>query len=211
MITVVCLSPSLDETIVLPSLVLGGTNRVREKRVCAGGKGVNVALTLARMGEGVRLAVFRHEQGARPLFDALAASQVFCLPVDVPGTLRTNIKLFDASSDTVTEVNASAEPVPSEAVMQMEDAVAAACAESRWLVLTGSLPKGYPADAYARMIRRVREAAPGCRVALDAEGEPLRLGVMEKPDLMKPNRRELELLVDRKLDTAEAEIGRAHV
>ena len=209
MITVVCLSPSLDETIVLPSLVLGGTNRVREKRVCAGGKGVNVALTLARMGEGVRLAVFRHEQGARPLFDALAASQVFCIPVDVPGTLRTNIKLFDASSDTVTEVNASAEPVPSEAVMQMEDAVAAACAESRWLVLTGSLPKGYPADAYARMIRRVREAAPGCRVALDAEGEPLRLGVMEKPDLMKPNRRELELLVDRKLDTAEAVIDAA--
>lgn len=204
MVTVVCLSPSLDETITLPSLTVGGTNRVRGKKTCAGGKGVNVALMLRKMGEDVRLAVFRHEQGAKLLFDALGDAQVGCIPVDAPGALRTNIKLFDASRDMVTEVNASAEPVPPEAVRQMEDAVVAASMKSRWLVLTGSMPKGYPVDAYARMIRRVREDAPHCRIALDAEGEAFRLGVMEKPDLIKPNRRELEMLVGHALDAEEA-------
>ena len=199
MVTVVCLSPSLDETLILPSLAVGGTNRVRERRVCAGGKGVNVALMLAETGEAVRLAVFRHEQGAGLLFDALSAARVACIPVNVPGTLRTNIKLFDASSDTVTEINASAAPVPDEAAQRMEDAIAAACRDSRWLVLTGSLPKGYPADAYARIIRRVRKEAPRCRIALDAEGDALRLGVAEKPDMIKPNRREFDMLAGRAL------------
>lgn len=209
MVTVVCLSPSLDETIVLPSLVMGGTNRVREKRVCAGGKGVNVAMGLKRMGEDVQLAVFRHESGAERLFGALEAEQVSSIQVSVPGTLRTNIKLLDLSCDTVTEVNASAEPVPQEAVARMEDAVAAACAKSQWLVLTGSMPKGYPADAYARMIRRVRKEAPSCRVALDAEGEAFRLGVLEAPDLIKPNRRELEMLMGHALETEAAVIDAA--
>lgn len=209
MITVVCLSPSLDETITLPSLAVGGTNRASEKRICAGGKGVNVALMLKKMGEEVRLALFRHERGAQLLFDALEADSIACLPVDVPGELRVNIKLFDASCDTVTEVNASAAPVPREAVQMMEDAIVASSADSRWLVLTGSMPKGYPQDAYARIIRRVRKEAPGCRIALDAEGEALRLGIGEGPDLIKPNRHELEMLVGKALDSDDEIIAAA--
>lgn len=209
MVTVVCLSPSLDETITLPSLTMGGTNRASEKRICAGGKGVNVALMLKKMGEDVRLALFRHEHGARLLFDALEAAEIACLPVDAPGELRVNIKLFDASSDTVTEVNASAAPVPQDAVRKMEDAIVASCADSRWLVLTGSMPKGYPQDAYARIIRRVRKEAPGCRIALDAEGEPFRLAIGEGPDLIKPNRHELEMLVGKELNNDEAIIAAA--
>lgn len=209
MVTVVCLSPSLDETITLPSLTLGGTNRASEKRICAGGKGVNVALMLKKMGEEVRLALFRHALGAQLLFDALEAADIACLPVDVPGELRVNIKLFDASSDTVTEVNASAVPVPQEAVRKIEEAIVASCMDSRWLVLTGSMPKGYPQDAYARIIRRVRKEAPGCRIALDAEGESFRLAIGEGPDLIKPNRRELEMLVGKELNSDEAIIAAA--
>lgn len=209
MITVVCLSPSIDETITLSELIPGGTNRAKEKRSCAGGKGVNVAMMLLGMGESVRLVVFRHEQGAKPLFDTLAAARVVCLPVDVPGALRVNIKLFDVSCDTVTEINASAGAVPPEAAEQMEEAVITSCRDSRWLVLTGSLPQGYPQDAYARIIRRVRQEAPQCRVALDAEGEPLRLGVGACPDLIKPNRRELEMLMGRALNTDAAAVAAA--
>ena len=208
MITVVCLSPSLDQTITLDRLIVGGTNRVSGSRRAAGGKGVNVAMTLKLMGEDVRLALFRHEQGAKPLFDALDCAGIGVSAIDVPGTLRVNMKLMDASCGVVTEINAQSEPVPEAAMGQMETAVAEACSDSRWLVLTGSLPKGYPADAYARLIRAVRSAAPDCRIALDAEGEPLRLGVMEKPDMIKPNLYELRLLTGKALES-ETQIGSA--
>ena len=107
---------------------------------------------------------------------------------------------MDQSTSVITEINAKAEAVPESAVSAMEEAVLAAARESSWLVLTGSLPKDFPTDFYARLIRRVREEGIPCRVALDAEGAPLTLGVAEKPDFIKPNRHELELLVGRAAD-----------
>lgn len=211
MITVVCLSPSLDQTITLSQLLVGGTNRAVCKRTVAGGKGVNVAMMLSGMGEAVRLAVFRHADGSKLLFDTLAQAGVTCIPVDVPGTLRTNIKLLDASSDTVTEINAQSECVPDGAAADMEAGIVASCRDSRWLVLTGSMPKGYLADAYARMINRVRREAPECKIALDAEGEAFCLGVAQKPDFIKPNRRELEMLVGKSLESDEAVIAAARM
>ena len=51
MITVLCLTPCVDETIYLPTFVMGGTNRPSRKQSVAGGKGVNVAVTLAQMAK----------------------------------------------------------------------------------------------------------------------------------------------------------------
>jgi len=204
MITVVCMSPSLDRTLVLEALAVGGTNRVQDMRTVAGGKGVNVAMTLKALGCPVRLVTYRHAQGAQPLFDALKNADIDAAAVDVPGALRVNLKLLDKASDTITEINASAEAVPQEAQQQMEDAIIASAKESDWLVLTGSMPAGCDAGLYARLIERTRKEAPACRTALDAEGEALRLGALAKPDLVKPNRHELELLTGRTLDGDKA-------
>ena len=38
MITVLCLTPCVDETIYLPTFVMGGTNRPRYKQSVAGGQ-----------------------------------------------------------------------------------------------------------------------------------------------------------------------------
>jgi len=51
----------------------------------------------------------------------------------------------------------------------------------------------------------MRWRTQGCRIALDAEGEPLRLGIEARPDLIKPNRHELALLAGRALDS-EADV-----
>lgn len=215
MITVVCLSPSLDQTIELSGLCVGGTNRELAKRTAAGGKGLNVAVTLAKLGQRVCLATYRHEQNSALLMEAIRRAQIDCAAVDVPGALRTNIKLLDRTTQTVTEVNAQSELVPEAAQAQMRARILEAARGSEWLVLTGSMPKGYPADAYAELIRLARVEAPHCRIALDAEGETFRLGVQQGPDLVKPNRFELEQLTGRPLkddraviDAAKALIGR---
>ena len=204
MITVVCLSPSLDQTIALSTLSVGGTNRALESSTVPGGKGVNVALTLRRMGRRVTLIVYRHAQGAQTLFEALDKAGDEAEAIPVPGELRVNLKLMDKSSGVVTEVNAAAPAVPDDAQLAMEEAVAKASMESEWLILTGSLPRGCAPDAYARMIARVKKQAPTCRIALDAEGEALSLGIQEKPDFVKPNRHELELYAGEPLATREA-------
>ena len=203
MITVLCLTPCVDETIYLPTFVMGGTNRPSRKQSVAGGKGVNVAVTLSQMGEDVTLATYRYEKNSDLLMETIAAAGLQCIAIDTPGTLRTNLKIMDQSTSVITEINMKGKAVSDEAVAAMEDALLKAARESSWVVLTGSLPKDFPVDFYARVIRRIREEKLPCRVALDAEGTPLTLGVKEKPDFIKPNRHELELLLGRALPSNE--------
>ena len=57
------------------------------------------------------------------------------------------------------------------------------------VALCGSLPRGVEPGFYGELIRRYQ--ARGAFVALDADGEALRLGVAQKPNVIKPNREEL--------------------
>ena len=57
------------------------------------------------------------------------------------------------------------------------------------VVLSGSLPVGLPADAYARLVDVAH--AHGARVVVDADGAALRDAVTAGPEVVKPNRHEL--------------------
>ena len=64
-----------------------------------------------------------------------------------------------------------------------------------WAVLSGSLPPGAPVDWYARLVVRLRGAAPGLRIAVDTSDAPLAALAVAMPaaapDLIKPNGEEL--------------------
>ena len=64
-----------------------------------------------------------------------------------------------------------------------------------WAILSGSLPPGAPVDWYARLVVRLRGAAPGLRIAVDTSDAPLAALAAAMPaaapDLIKPNGEEL--------------------
>ena len=60
-------------------------------------------------------------------------------------------------------------------------------------ILSGSLPMAVPKDFYARAVTRIK--ALGWTVVIDASGEPMKLALDAKPDLIKPNAEECEALV----------------
>ncbi|MGE5412816.1 MAG: 1-phosphofructokinase family hexose kinase, partial [Syntrophomonadaceae bacterium] len=82
-----------------------------------------------------------------------------------------------------------------------------------YLVASGSLPPGVPADVYALLARMARDR--GVRLVLDASGEALRLAGREGVFLWKPSLRELELLAgvsgvdEARLDGLARELVRA--
>jgi 1-phosphofructokinase family hexose kinase len=57
------------------------------------------------------------------------------------------------------------------------------------LVLSGSLPRGIPATAYAQLIRLARSA--GIKTLLDCDGEAFAAAAKARPFLVKPNEHEL--------------------
>ena len=66
------------------------------------------------------------------------------------------------------------------------------------VVFAGSLPRGVEESFYAEAIRELNRA--GVRTVLDAEGEPLRLGIEAEPSLVAPNQHEAEALVGQELE-----------
>ncbi len=207
MITAISLNPSIDRTAAVERFRVGGLNRVVSQTDVAAGKGVNVALAAAALGEEAGCIGLMYREGGRLFEQRLDGAGVAHEFAWCPGAVRVNVKVFDRSKGEITELNASGAPVDVAALREVEALVSRHAAKSDFLVLTGSLPPGCPADFYRTLARSA--AGAGCRVILDADGERLRLGLEAKPFLIKPNRYELELLAGRKLDTDAALLGAA--
>jgi len=71
------------------------------------------------------------------------------------------------------------------------------------VILSGSIPAGYPPDTYARLVSRF--CGHGKTVVLDAGGEALRQGAPQA-SLLKPNRHELAALCDARALDSESRI-----
>lgn len=208
MITTFCANPCIDRTVEIDRFNYGGMNRIQYAREDGSGKGINVALACATLGLKAQVTGVMPRVRSDVVEDRLRAMGCTYRFVPNDGAVRINTKVFDASQAVVTELNERGVP-SDEAETAQAVALAAQCAQgSDYLVLTGSVPAGMPDDVYAQIIAQVRLAAPGCRIVLDAEGDLLARGLEAGPDVIKPNRYELELLTGQTLDDT-AKVHRA--
>jgi 1-phosphofructokinase family hexose kinase len=201
-VATVTLNAALDHSLECPGFRAGAVNRVTSHWVDPGGKGINVAAFLADWVRPVTAAGFLGRDNTQP-FEALFRTKGIedrCRRV--AGETRVNLKVLDPAGKQVTDINLPGAKVSDEDWAALKRDLEALAGERRWFVLAGSLPVGLPEGAYGELVRLLRRA--GGFVALDASGPPMRLGVAEGPDLIKPNIHELEELLGRKLPTREA-------
>lgn len=201
MITSVSLNPSIDRTLGVDNFTQGGLNRAASQTDVAAGKGVNVALAAAALGEDSECIGFMYQEGGKLFEKRLEQGKVSSDFVWCDGAVRVNIKVFDRAKGEITEINSSGTPVTPLQLADMTALVKAHAEKSDYMILSGSLPPACPVDYY-RTLAEVA-AGQGCRVILDADGDRLRTGMQAKPFLIKPNRYELELLTGKKLDSME--------
>ena len=201
MITCVSLNPSIDRTLTVSGFQPGELNRVNARSDVAAGKGINVAITAARLGVETECIGFMYKDSA-PLFEKrLIANGTTYDFVMCEGSARVNIKVFDTKCGVVTELNESGIGVTETQIHEMTGLLARHAENSDYIILSGSLPPGCPADYYKTLIDEVKGL--DCRVILDADGERLMTGIEAAPFLIKPNRFEMETLIGEKLNTLE--------
>jgi tagatose 6-phosphate kinase len=187
-ILTVTLNMALDVTYHVDGFARGQTTRVREVGRRAGGKGVNVARVLHGLGHeavvtglagGFTGAAARAELKAAGLRDEF---------VEIAGESRVTMTVVDREGCAT----GFWEPGPVVAREEWE-AARSRCSElidsASVVVLSGSLPPGLPASAYAQLIRRANEV--GVPAVLDAQGEALALGASARPAVVKVNVSEL--------------------
>ncbi|CAB3730024.1 1-phosphofructokinase family hexose kinase [Paraburkholderia rhynchosiae] len=205
-------NPALDQTVRVANLALGEVNLAASLEFNAGGKGVNVAGCLADYGIAtIATGLLGSDDAAA--FDAMFADKhILDRFVRIAGRPRINVKLVDTARHETTDINL-ATSLPSAAdVEALEQRVVELAAPGRWFVLAGSLPPGVDVSFYRRLTRSLHRA--GACVALDTSGAPLAdvlaaSAAGDMPDLVKPNRAELEAALGRSLADDDALIEAA--
>lgn len=202
MIKTLTLNPAVDKAVTIERFAVGEVNRIASVRLDAGGKGLNVARVLHHLGAPtVALAPVAGAAG-RFLADRLDAEGIPRRFLDVPGESRTNLKVVDPVLATHTDIN---EPGPRLSASDLERLAAALLDDLKpgdWVVFSGSVPAGVPRDLYGTWISRAQ--ARGARTVLDADGDLFAAGLAARPDLIKPNRAELEAWAGIRLETEQA-------
>ena len=200
MVLTVSLNPAVDKICRLGALKPGAVNRMESAVSVAGGKAVNVAKVLRQFCIPVAAVGFLGGAGGTLIGDALEKLGVECYFTRIAGETRTTTNVLEEDG-RVTEL---LEPGPVIRGGELKEFVKqfTGCLDHCGLVvLSGSLPEGIPMDIYASLIKLCHMS--GSRVILDSSGEALRQGVQAGPDLVKPNKKELEYLTGRNLDSRE--------
>jgi 1-phosphofructokinase/tagatose 6-phosphate kinase len=192
-IVTVTMNAAIDRTLTVPNFQRGQRHRASEGLTLAGGKGINIARALKRLGVPVVATGLAGGGNGTRIVEELTAEAILNDFVRIEEDSRTSTAIVDPAGGTYTEVNEWGPRVePQELEMLLEKLVYLSRGAD-YVIFAGSLPRGIEDGFYADAIRELNRR--GVLTVLDSEGEPLRLGAHAEPFLVSPNEREAEGLV----------------
>ncbi|MCZ4121955.1 1-phosphofructokinase family hexose kinase [Streptomyces sp. H39-S7] len=201
MILTVTLNAALDVTYVVDRLVPRTSHRVDTVHERAGGKGVNVARVLSALGwPTVVTGLCGGDTGARLRGELRTAGPRDEL-VPIAGESRRTLTVVSRADGDATVFNQGGPSVTAGEWEAFTTRYALLLRDADVAVLSGSLPPGLPADAYAHLVTLARER--GVATILDTSGPALSAALPAGPDVVKPNADELVAVTGRQ-DLADA-------
>jgi 1-phosphofructokinase family hexose kinase len=196
-IVTVTLNTALDRSLTVPTLQLGQRHRASDVLTLAGGKGINVARALKRLEVPVVATGLAGGRTGTRIVEELTAEAILNDFVRIREESRTSTLVVDPTSGTQTEINEWGPKVTESELATLMEKIRYLSRGAEAVVFAGSLPRGVAETFYADAARELGRR--GVRVALDAEGEPLRLGLDAEPWLVSPNQHEAEQLAGQEL------------
>lgn len=196
----VTLNPCVDHTLFTGRLALHDRNVVLRTETDAGGKGVNLSRVAAELDVETSATGFLGGDAGQFVSAVLAKQAVDNKFYPIPGQTRTNISV--ESGDGPPTVFAEKGPqVSKEDWDRFLHRFESLAKDAHWVALGGSLPPGLPDEAYRDLLLVARDK--GARVLLDADGGPMKSGLLAKPDMVKPNRDEATRLLAKDIRTLD--------
>jgi 1-phosphofructokinase/tagatose 6-phosphate kinase len=192
-IVTVTLNAAIDRTLLVPNFQLGHRHRASTSLSSAGGKGINVARALKRLGLPVVATGLAGGRTGVQIVERLTSEGLLNDFVRIRGESRTSTAVIDPTSNVYTEINEWGPEVEDHELAILGDKLAYLTRGAEFVVFSGSLPRGVDDSFYLEAIRDANRR--GVPTVLDSEGEPLRRGIEGEPYLVTPNVREAEQLV----------------
>ena len=206
-IVTLTVNPALDIATATKCLMPEIKLRCEEPRYDPGGGGINVARAVHLLG-GEALAVFPSGGASGQMLQGLLGQEhVPQIPVPVGGITRESLAVIDRQTGRQYRFVLPGPPLAAAELERLIETLAAHAAGAAFIVASGSLPPGVPADFYSR----VAGLAAGCgaRFALDSSGEAL-TRTAGRIFLIKASQRELEELHGRAIAGEAAQEAAVH-
>jgi len=199
MIYTITLNPALDHFIEVDDLVVDDANRVKAECLYAGGKGIDVSRALRHLGTDSMALGFIGGHNGNIMVDLLKAEGVTCYFTPIAQETRRDIVVCTGCRRTQTMLNAPGPSITPEEWRGFLTHLKLLDLRDAYVVASGSLCRGVPADAYYQIVSLVQKQ--GARAILDADGACLRAGLKAKPFAIKPNLKEMRRALGRPLQT----------
>ena len=194
-------NPALDVSTSVDKLVDAHKLRCDAPQVHPGGGGINVARVLHRLGAQVQALYPAGGATGERLQGLLNAEGVPDQCWTIAGETRESWNVHERESGREYRF-----VLPGPTLSGAEWADGLAClrrlsASAAWVVASGSLPLGVPADGHAQIAHVAKEV--GARMVLDSSGAALAAALAQGVWLVKPSLRELAQLSHEDLTTPD--------
>lgn len=191
------LNPAIDISSDAEEVRPTQKTRIHNQQIEAGGGGINVAKMLAEFNIAVRAIYLAGGATGGALNEILGRFGIERDCVRIEGDTRMSLAVLEEKTGIEYRFVPEGPKVRDEE--WREGLRRCASADSNYLIASGSLPRGVPADFYAQLSRSLKEK--GTRYVLDTSGDELRAAIEEGGIfLLKPSDRELREFAGAELD-----------
>ena len=204
MIYTVTFNPAIDYVAVVDNLKINEINRTSIERISAGGKGINVSIILNNLEmENIALGFIAGFTG-KEIKSRVEQKGVKTDFVYIPDKYsRINIKLQSNINGLIAEetaINGEGPKISEEAINELMTKIEK-IQKDDFIVLAGSVSRNMRNDIYEKICEKVKEKE--AKIVADATGKLLVNVLKHNPFLIKPNKKELEEIFEKQIDTDE--------
>lgn len=200
-ISTLCLNPALDVTYHVNRLIPDEKSRADSARYDPGGNGINIGRALTRLDiESHTICVIAGAVGQ--IFRTLLYEQLpHVVYEEVSGETRINTTIIETGSHNQFQITSSGTDIPERDIKRIADDFIEVTGDG-YGIITGSCQPNVSLSLYAELVERINRQ--GGRAVVDVHGEMLKRAIAAKPFMIKPNKYELEMMLDESLPSPEA-------
>jgi len=201
-ILAICPNPAIDRTAIVRGYRLGAIHRPERMISLPGGKGLNAARAIHRLGGKTLACVLLAGNSGRWIAEASKEEGIPLQAAWTAGETRQCYNVYDPDHRRMTEVYEKSIPIQPADWQAFEELVQSQLPGAGGMMFSGSLPLGAPSDGYARLIEAARPY--GIPTLLDTHGECLPPALAAHPQVVKINAEEAAELLNEPLRRIES-------
>lgn len=201
MVLTITLNPAIDKILILNNFEIHKLHRINEDEtslVTAGGKGVNIANNLKRLGNEVIATGFTGGHSGHMLCDAIREEGITTSFIFTSASTRTNTSILDLTNKTLTEINDVGQRIEHDDIVFFLENYKRLLKRVELVVLAGSLPLGVSESIFSELIQLAREH--GKKFLVHSPSNYTETIMKKSPFLILPDMRSHHELFGKKVD-----------